>query len=91
MRAIHISSGAPGTATPPGSFRVYRKARKDWSYPFKVWLQWVSYFTGGIAFHEYPEVPAYPASHGCVRVPRDDAPTVYRFATLGTPVLVLRA
>jgi hypothetical protein len=90
VRAIHISSGAAGTATPPGSFKIYRKARKDWSYPFKVWLQWVSYFTGGIAFHEYPDVPPYPASHGCVRVPRDDAQTVYRFTTLGTPVSVYR-
>jgi len=90
VRAIHISSGAPGTATPPGSFKIYRKARKDWSYPFKVWLQYASYFNGGIAFHEYPDVPPYPASHGRVRVPRDDAPTVYRFTTLGTPVFVFR-
>lgn len=89
LRTIHISSGAPATATPSGSYRVYRKAIRDWSYPFKTWLPYASYFTGGIAFHEYPDVPAYPASHGCVRVPRDDAPTVYRFATVGTPVRVV--
>jgi L,D-transpeptidase catalytic domain/Putative peptidoglycan binding domain/Sporulation and spore germination len=91
VRAIHVSSGAPGTSTPPGRFRIYRKARKDWSYPFKVWLQYASYFTGGIAFHEYPDVPPYPASHGCVRVPRDDSKTVYEFTKLGTPVSVLRS
>jgi hypothetical protein len=33
VRAIHISSGAPGTSTPPGSFKIYRKARKDWVVP----------------------------------------------------------
>jgi lipoprotein-anchoring transpeptidase ErfK/SrfK len=27
------------------------------------------YFTGGYAVHGNPSVPAYPASHGCVRVP----------------------
>ncbi len=88
-RVIKVSTGAPGYATPPGSFSIYRKALKDWSYPYSVWLPYASYFNGGIAFHESPDVPAYPASHGCVRVPRDDAPTVYSFAALGTPVNVL--
>jgi L,D-transpeptidase catalytic domain/Sporulation and spore germination/Putative peptidoglycan binding domain len=88
VRAVHISSGAGG-ATPTGSFRVYRKERLSWSVPFSVWMPWASYFTGGIAFHEYPVVPAYPASHGCVRVNAYDAPFFYDFADYGTPVLVL--
>ncbi len=61
----------------------------SWSVPFQVWLPWASYFVGGIAFHEYPDVPPYPASHGCVRVPRYDAQFLYSFAPLGTPVRVL--
>jgi Sporulation and spore germination/L,D-transpeptidase catalytic domain/Putative peptidoglycan binding domain len=88
-RIIKISSGAPGFATPPGSYAIYRKHPRDWSYPYKVWLPYASYFNGGIAFHESPDVPAYPASHGCVRVPRDDAPLVYTFAALHTPVKVV--
>jgi lipoprotein-anchoring transpeptidase ErfK/SrfK len=88
VRAIHVSTGKPGYATPAGTFNVYRKALKDWSYPFQVWLPYASYFTGGIAFHEYPDVPAFPASHGCVRVPAPEAPLVYRFAQMGTPVAV---
>ena len=88
-RVIKVSTGAPGFATPAGSFSIYRKAVKDWSYPYSVWLPYASYFNGGIAFHESPEVPAYAASHGCVRIPRDDAPTVYNFAALGTPVKVI--
>jgi peptidoglycan hydrolase-like protein with peptidoglycan-binding domain len=88
VRAVHISSGAGG-ATPIGSFRVYRKEQLSWSVPFSVWMPWASYFVGGIAFHEYPVVPAYPASHGCVRVNRYDAIFLYQFATYGTPVLVL--
>ena len=88
VRAVHISSGAGG-ATPRGSFRVYRKERYSWSVPFKVWLPWASYFTGGIAFHEYGSVPTYAASHGCVRVTRYDAPTLFGFAETGTPVDVL--
>jgi lipoprotein-anchoring transpeptidase ErfK/SrfK len=89
-RVIKVSTGAPGFATPTGSYAIYRKHLRDWSYPYKVWLPFASYFVGGIAFHESPDVPAYPASHGCVRVPRDDARLVYEFATIHTPVKVLR-
>jgi lipoprotein-anchoring transpeptidase ErfK/SrfK len=54
-----------------------------------VWLPYASYFNRGIAFHEYHDVPAVPASHGCVRLPAPEAPTVYAFATVGTRVTVL--
>ena len=87
-RVIKVSTGAPGYATPTGRYAIYRKNPRDWSYPYKVWLPYASYFNGGIAFHESPDVPAYAASHGCVRVPRDDAQLVYSFATLSTPVQV---
>jgi hypothetical protein len=86
-RAVHTSTGAGG-ATPSGSFRVYRKERLSWSYPFSVWMPYASYFVGGIAMHEYSHVPEYPASHGCVRLPDGDAERVYRFAEVGTPVHV---
>ena len=73
-----------------GPDKIYRKHPRDWSYPYSVWLPYASYFVGGIAFHESPDVPAHAASHGCVRVPRDDAPIVYSFAALHTPVRVLK-
>ena len=41
--------------------------------PFREWLLWASPFTGGIAMHQYPDVPPYAASHGCVRVTQYDA------------------
>ena len=85
VRAVHISSGAGGK-TPLGSFRVYRKERYSWSVPFKVWLPWASYFTGGVAFHEFGSVPTYAASHGCVRVNHYDAADLFGFAETGTPV-----
>ena len=88
-RVFHVSSGSGGR-TPAGSFRVYRKERMSWSVPFSVWMPWASYFTGGIAFHEYSYVPSYPASHGCVRMMARDAPLMYAFATSGTPVDVIQ-
>lgn len=89
VRAIHVSTGAPGYGTPAGSYSVFRKEVRSWSVPFKVWLPWASYFVGGIAFHEYPDVPVTPASHGCVRTPRYDARWLYDFTPIGTPVAVL--
>jgi lipoprotein-anchoring transpeptidase ErfK/SrfK len=88
-RVFHISSGSYGR-TPSGQFRVYRKERMSWSVPFSTWMPFASYFVGGIAFHAYPSVPAYPASHGCVRMMARDAPLMYAFATYGTPVDVVQ-
>jgi peptidoglycan hydrolase-like protein with peptidoglycan-binding domain len=88
VRTIAVSTARPGWVTPRGQFKIYRKERMSWSHPFSVWLPWASYFTGGIAFHAYPEVPVYPASHGCIRVPIPFAQELYAFATYGTPVVV---
>lgn len=87
-RAIHVSTGKPGYSTPSGSYTVFRKELKSWSVPFSTWLPYASYFNNGIAFHEYPDVPTSPASHGCVRVPSTEAKLVYRYAEIGTRVIV---
>ena len=88
VQAVHSSSGAPGYETPTGDYSVFRKEENSWSVPYQVWLPWASYFNGGIAFHEYPDVPPQPASHGCVRIPAPEAQGLYAFATIGTPVSV---
>jgi lipoprotein-anchoring transpeptidase ErfK/SrfK len=89
LRAVHASAGAPGYQTPAGAFTVFRKEINSWSVPYRVWLPHASYFNGGIALHGYADVPATPASHGCVRIPLAEAPAVYEFARIGTRVLVL--
>ena len=88
-RILDVSSGKPGYDTPVGSWKVFRKEVRSWSVPYKVWLPWASYFVGGVAFHEYPDVPPSPASHGCVRVPRWDAQWLYTQTPVGTPVTVI--
>jgi lipoprotein-anchoring transpeptidase ErfK/SrfK len=89
VRGLHISSGRRGYDTPTGRFRVTRKFTRDWSIPYAVWLPWASYFAGGVAFHESPDVPSTAASHGCVRVPHGDAEWLYRRIPVGTPVTVI--
>jgi hypothetical protein len=88
-RTLHVSTGAPGFATPKGRYEVFRKEEQSWSIPYQVWLPWASYFVGGVAFHESPDVPARPASHGCVRVPGYDARWLYERLKMGTKVTVL--
>src|SRR4029079_11980675 len=66
IRAIAISSGKPSTPTPPGDYRVYAKITRWWSVPFREWLPFALPFVGGIAFHEFGEVPPYPASPRCL-------------------------
>jgi lipoprotein-anchoring transpeptidase ErfK/SrfK len=87
VRVIHTSTGSLGR-TPSGEFHVYAKSLYSWSVPFKVWMPYAAYFRGGIAMHQSPDVPSYPASHGCVRLPDGEADRVYRFVDVGTPVVV---
>jgi hypothetical protein len=76
--------------TPGGSFRVGRKAAGLEVAPLgELW--WPMYFNGGIAIHGSPSVPAYPASHGCIRIPMYAAPTFYDQVPAGTRVHVLNS
>jgi PKD repeat protein len=81
-KVVHVSTGATGN-TPLGSWHVYRKVG-GWD-----WVLWYPmYFKGGFAIHGYPSVPAFPASHGCVRVPMWIAPSLFSGNDYGTTVVV---
>lgn len=87
-RVVHVSSAAPGYWTPRGRYRVYRREWMSWSVRYRAWMPYALYFSGGYAIHGFDPVPAYPASHGCVRIPLDQAPFVYAVTPIGTPVLI---
>ncbi len=89
VRVIPVSTGKPSTPTPTGNFKVYAKYAKWWSTPFQEWLLWAVPFNGGVAFHYFPEVPPYPASHGCVRQMATTAKWLYDFSVVGMPVKVI--
>lgn len=84
-----ISSGKPGHRTPTGVFTILEKnvkhessIYKGASMPYQERLTW-----GGIAMHA-GQLPGYPASHGCVRLPLDFAQKLYTVTTKGTTVIV---
>jgi hypothetical protein len=79
---VATSTGATGN-TPLGVWHVYRKVTGfDWV------LYYPSYFLRGFAVHGYPDVPPYPASHGCARIPMWVAQTVYAQIPEGSTVYV---
>jgi peptidoglycan hydrolase-like protein with peptidoglycan-binding domain len=85
-----ISSGKRGHETPTGIFSILEKRRYHESniysnapMPFMQRLTW-----SGIALHSSGSVPAYPASHGCVRMPDAFAKTLFRMTTRGLHVVI---
>ena len=57
--------------TPKGRFRVEKLRHDGWWNGDLGSIYRPIYFRGGIAFHGSAVIPAYPASHGCVRVSVD--------------------
>lgn len=83
VRTIYtMSSGKPSTPTVIGHFQVYSKTPGVNSEGMVD----SNYFIRGYAIHGYAEVPTYAASHGCLRVPIPDAPAIYSWVQVGTPV-----
>jgi peptidoglycan hydrolase-like protein with peptidoglycan-binding domain len=83
VRTIYeMSSGKPSTPTVVGRFQVYLKTP---GFNSEGMFE-SNYFISGYAIHGYAEVPAYAASHGCLRVPIPDAPAIYAWVRLGTRV-----
>lgn len=86
------AKGATYTAyTPRGSFAVYREVNGMHSSSLELGDMWrPKFFTGGIAVHGSASVPAFPASHGCVRVSNAAMDWIWDTwgAPSGTPVVV---
>lgn len=85
-----VSTGARGRATPVGSYTILQKKTFHRSnlysnapMPFMQRLTW-----SGIAMHA-GHLPGYPASHGCIRMPRAFAEQLYSMTDLGVSVSVV--
>jgi lipoprotein-anchoring transpeptidase ErfK/SrfK len=84
VATYHTSSGAPGTPTVIGTFRVYLKTAGTNAKG----MVHSSYFIRGYAIHGYIDVPAFNASHGCLRVPIPDAWRIFTWLRYGDRVIV---
>jgi hypothetical protein len=84
-----VSSGKLGKGTPTGVFTVLQKKvqhesniYKGAKMPHMQRLTW-----SGIAMHA-GQLPGYPASAGCVRMPEDFAEKLYSVTSTGTTVII---
>jgi hypothetical protein len=90
--ASTCSTGKPGHTTPAGVFVILQKDKNhhsstynNASMPYMERLTWQ-----GVALHA-GNLPGYPASHGCIRLPLEFAKMLFGVTTLGTPVVVADA
>jgi peptidoglycan hydrolase-like protein with peptidoglycan-binding domain len=82
-------NGYPEThaVTPCGHLEVFAKA-SGWKTSPLGEMYNPMYIVGGIAIHGSLDVPAYPASHGCIRIPMFASERLPRMVAKGTPVYV---
>jgi len=89
IAASTVSTGSKGRGTPTGVFTILQKqvvhrsrTYDDAPMPYMQRLTWK-----GVAMHA-GHVASYPASHGCIRLPRGFAKLLYGVTKLGTPVVI---
>ena len=85
VKTIPIASGRNGLETPTGSYAIYSKL-PYWRKSALGLLYRPAYFYEGYAIHGSLSVPAYPASHGCVRVTLTSMDALYPQLTYGMRV-----
>jgi hypothetical protein len=84
---LPASTGATGN-TPEGSFRILWKAPTTTTWLGPAILYRTLTFHAGFAIHGFDPVPAYPASHGCVRVPIWAADWLYNQSPVGERIFI---
>lgn len=89
IAASSVSTGRRGRGTPTGVFTILQKEVRhrsrtydDAPMPYMQRLTWK-----GVAMHA-GHVAGYPASHGCIRLPRGFAKKLYAVTRIGTPVMI---
>jgi lipoprotein-anchoring transpeptidase ErfK/SrfK len=85
-----ISSGTLSHPTPLGVFSVIQKRRRHVSNLYGAPMPYMQRLTwSGTAMHQGP-LPGYPASHGCIRLPKEFAQLLWKATRIGARVIVTR-
>ena len=89
IAASTISSGSEGRETPTGVFTILQKEvmHRSGTYDDAPMPYMQRITPKGVAMHA-GNLPGYPASHGCIRLPKDFAKLLYGVTELGTPVMI---
>jgi len=89
IAASTISSGSEGRETPTGVFTILQKevVHRSRTYDDAPMPYMQRLTSKGVAMHA-GNLPGYPASHGCIRLPKEFAKLLYGVTELGTPVMI---
>ena len=74
--------------TPAGRYRIYWRYSGGWQAGPLGSMYRPNYFYGGYAVHGMTSVPAYPASHGCVRMTVPTMDRMWSSLWVGMPVAI---
>ena len=74
--------------TPTGRFHIYSRYSGGWQPGPLGSMYRPNYFYGGYAVHGITSVPAYPASHGCVRMAVPTMDRMWSSLWVGMPVAI---
>jgi lipoprotein-anchoring transpeptidase ErfK/SrfK len=77
--------------TPTGRYRIYWRYSGGWQPGPLGSMYRPNYFHGGYAVHGMTSVPAYPASHGCVRMTVPSMDRMWSSLWVGMPVAIYRS
>lgn len=83
-----VSTGKRGYPTPSGVFTIHTKVSRAYSQKYHAWMNYAMMFKGNKYALHAGLVPGYPASHGCIRLPKNDAVFLYSVLPVGTTVVV---
>ena len=83
-----ISSGRKGRSTPTGNFKVSEKDKNHISTIYHCPMKYFLRLSGMSFGLHVGQLPGYPASHGCVRLPEQVAKLLFEKATIGTSVTI---
>lgn len=83
-----ISSGRASHPTPTGTFVVTDRWRSWTSTIYKVKMPYFLRLSCSEVGLHAGRLPGYPASHGCIRLARQDAKEIFEMVPLGTLVTV---
>jgi hypothetical protein len=87
--AASISTGSAGRETPTGGFKVLAKEvfHRSTTYDDAPMPYMQRLTEKGIAIHA-GDLPGYPASHGCIRLPNEFAKLLFGVTEVGTNVMI---
>ena len=84
-----VSTARKGMHTPTGCFEVSEKDVSHISTIYHVAMPFYMRLSGEPFGMHAGYLPGYPASHGCIRMPKNKAAMFFKSVSIGTPVRII--